>query len=521
MTGAGVLTSRSRQRWRTSPVPLPWITALAGLAGVATGVGFAPAGWWAATLLGISCLAVAVRQATTLHGAVTVGFAYGLGLTTPTLNWMAVIDPGAAVGLILVQSGWYALLGGMLRWAGRSRGWPLVSAGTWVAVEYAASRAPFGGFGWLRLGYAMVDSPLAGLLPLTGVAGVTFAASVAANVLVWAADRPSLRRLAGTVGVALVLSAGTTFGASIPPAPAEGTVSVGWAQGGAPGGGVYGLGPPRTITTNQARATLDLAADVAAGRQRRPDFVVWPENSTDLDPAHDLATGELVSTALAAVGRPILVGAILDGPGPDQRRTAAQWRTPDGQVGPTYVKRSIVPFGEWIPYRDLLLPLVPALGYVGAQSVAGTEPGLLKVRLSDGRAVTLGVLACFDVAFDPVVYDLADAQVLIVQSSNAMYQGTAQIEQQFAITRARAAELRREVLVVTTSGISGVIDPNGGVRTRAAGPGPASGVVDLPLRSGTTPATRISGAAESGVTLATMVWLAALPLQRRHQLVRS
>ena len=488
---------------------------MAGLAGGVTGAGFAPAGWWAATLLGVSCLAVAVRQTTTRKAAIAVGSAYGLALTSLTLNWMAVIDPGAALGLILVESSWYAAVGVLTRWAGRSRWWPLLSAGAWVSVEYAASRAPFGGFGWLRVGYAMVDSPLAGLLPLIGVAGVTLAAALAGNIAVWVAERPSRRRLAGAAAVGIVLSAGTAFGAALPPAPANGTVNVGWVQGGAPGGGVYGLGAPRTITTNQARGTLDLAAEIAAGRQATPDFIVWPENSTDLDPDTDPPTGMLVATSLAAVGRPILVGAILDGPGPEQRRTAAQWRTPGGQVGPTYTKRSIVPFGEWIPYRDLLLLLVPALRYVGAQSVAGTEPGLLNVQLADGRAVTLGVLACFDVAFDPVDHDLADAQVLIVQSSNAMYQGTAQIEQQFAITRARAAELRREILVVTTSGVTGLIDPTGGVTMREAGPGPASGVVELPLRTGTTPASRLAGPVEAGIALTTVAWLALLRQRRR------
>src|SRR5699024_2716556 len=113
--------------------------------------------------------------------------------------------------------------------------------------------------------------------------------------------------------------------------------------------------------------------------------------------------------------------------------------------------------------RELFLPLIPQLRYVGAQSVPGTQAGVLPATLRDGRTAMLGVLICFDVAFDDVVYDLPgnDAQIIVVQSSNAMYQGSSQIEQQFAITRARAAELRREVLVVTTSGISGVIDPSG------------------------------------------------------------
>lgn len=199
---------------------------------------------------------------------------------------------------------------------------------------------------------------------------------------------------------------------------------------------------------------------------------MWPENATDLDPDTDPRTGQLVEQSVAAMGLPVLVGAILDGPEPGRRRTAAQWREPDGRIGPTYQKRSLVPFGEWIPFRDVLLQLIPALRYVGAQSVAGTDPGLLDVQLPDGRSISLGVLACFDVAFDPVVHDLAAAQAIVVQSNNAMCLGTVQIEQQFAITRARAAELRRDTLVVTTSGITGLIDATGRVTMKVTEPGP-------------------------------------------------
>ncbi|MEA5052906.1 MAG: apolipoprotein N-acyltransferase, partial [Propionicimonas sp.] len=405
--------------------------------------------------------------------------------------------------------------------AGRSRWWPLLATGAWVGVEYAASRFPFGGFGWLRLGYTMVDAPLAGLLPLVGVAGTSLATALAAHLLAWFIARRDLQRLVVSAGGSALIGALAVAGSALPPSQAQGVASVGWVQGGAPGGGVYGLGPPRTSTTTQAAATRRLAADITAGRQPAPDFVVWPENSTDLDPGTDAPTGALVDASRAALGRPLLIGAILDGPGPQERRTASQWIDSDGTIGATYIKRSIVPFGEWIPYRDLLLPLIPALRYIGSQSVPGTQPGLLYVTLPDGRPVTLGVLSCFDVAFDPVVHDLADAQLLIVQSSNAMYQGTTQIEQQFAITRARAAELRREILVVTTSGVSGVIDPYGAVTMRDTGPGPAYGVVELPLRVGTTPAARLGAQLERAVTIVTALWIVALAAGRRRILVRS
>ncbi|MEA5051886.1 MAG: apolipoprotein N-acyltransferase, partial [Propionicimonas sp.] len=83
---------------------------MAVVAGVATGAGYAPAGWWTATVLGVSGLAVAARQTTTPKHAAGIGYLYGLGLTVVTLTWMSAIHAAVAAGLVLVVSGWYALL---------------------------------------------------------------------------------------------------------------------------------------------------------------------------------------------------------------------------------------------------------------------------------------------------------------------------------------------------------------------------------------------------------------------------
>ena len=124
------------------------------------------------------------------------------------------------------------------------------------------------------------------------------------------------------------------------------------------------------------------------------------------------------------------------------------------------------------------------------------------------RAVLRATLAGREVTDD----DLATAQAVIVQSNNAMYQGTAQIEQQFAITRARAAELRRDTLVVTTSGITGLIDPTGRVTMKVTEPGPAVGVVQLGLRTGTTTASWLATPLEVTATVAAALWITALTL---------
>ena len=485
--------------------------AVAVLAGALAALGFQPYAWWPLVPLGVAGLTVVVLAARRVRGAVGLGYAWGIGFLLLGVGWMQVIFPQAMLGLVLVEGAFYAVLGGALKLAARTRWWPLLAAACWTSAEFAFSHFPFDGFGWMRLGYAMVDSPLAPVLPLVGVAGLGFLTALAGQGIAWLAASPSRPRALVAAGVVVAMALLAGGGALVPVGVATGSTQVGWVQGGAPGGGVYGLGAPRTITRNHVAEAARLQAAVASGQVARPDLVVLPENSTDLDPFRDALTGQLVRSEVARLGVPTLVGTILDGPGAEERQTASLWWDPQHGVVARYIKRGIVPFGEWVPYRSLLLPLIPELAYVGAQSVPGTVPGALPVTLSDGRDLTLGILVCYDLVFDHIVYDTVrhGGQVLVVQSSNAMYQGTGQIQQQFAITRARAMELRREVLVVTTSGVSGLVNADGSVAFTAPEHVGASGVVAMPERSGVTPATWLATPLELSIAALALLGLGA------------
>lgn len=464
--------------------------ALATAFGLITALGFAPFGWWPLTIVGAAGLSSCVLAATRLRGAVGLGYAYGLGFLGLGLNWMQIIFVEAMVGLVAVEAVFFAVLGALVKTAGKTQWWPLAAAAAWTITEFAYSRFPFGGFGWMRLGYAMVDSPLAWGFPVFGVAGVGLIVAVLAQLLAWLADRVSVRR-ASVVAASLAMAIGSSaLGLLVAPGPSSGQVNVGWVQGGAPGGGVYGLGPARSITINHVAETDRLMQRIEAGELPRPDFIVWPENSTDMDPFADYRTGALVQAALNRTQLPILVGSVVSDQKADTRQTVSLWWDPTKGVVAEYAKRGIVPFGEWVPLKSLLLPLIPELAYVGADSIPGSQPGVINPTLADGRGIKVGVIVCYDLAFDNIVHDTLTngAQVLVVQSSNAMFQGTGQIDQQFAITRARAMESRREVLVVTTSGISGLINPDGSVAFQTTDHQSASGVVTLPVREGGTPA---------------------------------
>ncbi len=535
-------TTWGRSFGGTVAMPLPVRLLLSAVCGVAVGLAFQPYAIWPLVFVGVAGLTVAAHG-TRPRRAFAVGYLFGLGLLGVAINWVRVIASYAAVALIGFEALFFAVLAVAISVVGRRRFWPLAAAAAWSGTEYVYARYPFGGFGWTRIGYTAVDIPLAGLLPMVGVAGLSFAVALLAQALAWlvvgllrrqpaaaGSDGPRRVRVARLLVGPLVLWVGL-LGSGLAlrgwnPDPAAGTgrsAHVGIVQGNVPGKGIEALGRMRTVTANHVRQTEALMAQVRRGRYPQPDFVLWPENSTDIDPTADPITAQQVESAARAVGRPIFVGAVMYGPGPDERQTSGLWWDPRWGITARYDKRNLVPFGEWIPFRDQLLPLLPILRLVGAQSVPGTRPGALPVsmRLGDRPAqrVVVGDAICFELAYDDTIDDVIThgAQLFMVQSNNATYTGTGQVEQQFAITRARAMETRREIAVATTNGVSGYIGRDGTVRWQTRERTAAATVVTMPLRTAVTPAVRISPWLERGLAAAALAWCVTVAVTGRRR----
>lgn len=497
-----------------SPVPMPIRVAVVLLAGICLGLSWQPYGLWPLLLLGIPAFTLAVQGSRPLS-AFGLGYLFGLAMLALAVSWVHVLGTWVAVALIIFMSLFFGLLGVATTLVGRLPWWPITTACCWVLIEYAYSRIPFGGFGWTRIAYAAVDTPLAGFFPIIGVAGVSFVVALVGQLIAWAvrallaAPRGRLGRwpriIITAVAVLIIglLGSGLRLYQVEPAASPAGSVRVGIVQGNIPGRGIEAMGRARSVTNNHLSETIHLMTKVRLGREPQPDFLLWPENSTDIDPTVDPITRQTVQSAVEVADRPILVGAVMQGPGPDERQTTALWWDPDRGVLARYDKQNLVPFGEWIPFRAQLLPLIPLLHQVGAQSVAGTRPGVLDVTVGGGRPIKIGDAICFELAYDQTIYRAmtAGAQVMMVQSNNATYGGTGQIEQQFAITRARAMETRREIAVATTNSVSGFITRDGQVAVRTREFTAQSMVVEMPLRNGLTPAIRVAPWLERGLAL--------------------
>jgi len=460
---------------------------LAVLAGLLLAGGFPPGPGWPVALLGAGLLPLVVRGCRS-RSALALGLLAGLGCFVPTLAFTRVAGVDAWLGLAVLQAAIFALAGPALAVVARLPAAPVWYAAVLVADEALRGRAPFGGFAWARLGFTQVDGPLTPLVSLGGVPLLTAAAAFTGAAVVHALTHRRARWLAaalvpGLAGLAVVVPT-----AGQPDASGRSTATVAVVQGGVPRLGLGFNAQRRAVLDNHVAQTQALAAAVAKGRVGRPDLVIWPENSSDIDPFVNPDARAQLDRAAAAVGVPLLVGAVLDGPGAQVSNTGLVW-TPTGPSGERYVKRHPVPFAEYVPFRATLTRVVGRLGTLIPRDFAHGSSG---AALAVGP-VRVGDVICFEVAYDALVRStvLDGARLLAVQTNNATFGFTAEAPQQLAMARLRAVEHGRTVVVASTSGISALVRPDGsvvastGIFTRGA----LTAV--LPLRSSRTLADRL------------------------------
>lgn len=468
------------------------------VAGLAAAMAFEPIGWALLLPLAVAGLSLALVGARARTG-VWVGALFGSAFMAGLLPWLQIIGVDAWIGLSLLQGGFFALLGVLLVVVAALPAAPVWSACTWVAVEVLRSSIPWGGFPWGRLAFATADTPFAAAMPWVATAGTTFLVALAGTTLAWlltaGRQRPRVAAVTGGGVVAALVAVWLLGPGALAPSSAQAAVPaagnrivrVAAVQGDVPGEGMDVFSERRVVLENHVGATRALAEQVERGEAQRPDFVLWPENSTDMDPFVNPDVYADIQGAVDAIGVPVLVGAMVGGPGPrDVRNQGIVWEPGAGPVD-SYSKTRPVPFGEYIPHRAQLARLFERLDQIPRDMVPGTEPGVLEL---DGA--TIGDVICFEVAYDQVVRDVvrAGAQMLVVQTNNATYMGTGQIEQQFEIARLRAAETARHVVVVATNGVSGVVGPTGEVEQRAPVRETALLSADVALGTDLTPAVR-------------------------------
>jgi apolipoprotein N-acyltransferase len=477
-----------------------WAAALAVGAGLVGVLAFPRFGFWPLAVLSVAGLSAALHGRSSPTGA-WLGLLYGVAFFAPLLHWTGVYV-GAAPWLILAlaEAAFLAGLGAVLPLVQRVPGASVWVAAAWVLQEAVRDRLPFGGFPWGRLAFSQAQSPLRWFATLGGAPLVTFAVALGGASLARLVPHVVAARWKPAAAATALLVAVPVLGAALawplrPPPDRDGrTTTVALIQGSVPELGLAFEQRARQVLDNHIAQTAKLADEIRAGTVPRPSLVVWPEDASDVDPFQDATASRAIDAAVKAIGVPILVGAILQGPGPTHRRNAGILWSPTTGPGATYIKRHPVPFAEYIPLRSVAEFVSSDAKLVTQDMVSGHGNGVVK-----GAAFPIGDVICFEVAYDSLVRSsvAAGARLVVVQTNNATFGHTAETYQQLAMSQLRAVESGRTVLQVATTGVSAVIGPDGRIRERSGKLyAPAVLVARVPLRTAITPATRVGAIPE-------------------------
>jgi apolipoprotein N-acyltransferase len=439
---------------------------LAILAGALLPLAFAPFGLFPLALLAPALL-FALWLPVTPRRAFWRGWLFGLGLFGVGVSWIQVsiyhyggVSVWVALGItalfVLILALFPAFLGYLANrfYPGNGDGKVLiVLPAAWTLFEWLRGWI-FTGFPWLSLGYSQTDTALAGLAPVLGVYGVSWATILSAALVLQLVRTSRISRVYPALVLAVLWGGAWLLGRVEWTEPDHGPITVSLVQGNVEQGLKW--------RPEQRRATLETYVDLT--RQHwDSDLIIWPETAI---PAfyHQVEYGFIADLKREASrhGADLLIGVpVLD---LDTQRYYNSLVSLDGSRedgGGMYRKHHLVPFTEYLPFKEVVGGVVNILDVPMSDFSAGAsvQPAL------DVAGTRVGTSICFEVAFgEEIIRALPDARLLVNVSNDAWFGRSLAPHQHLQIARIRAMEAGRPLLRATNTGITAVIDHRGGVR---------------------------------------------------------
>jgi apolipoprotein N-acyltransferase len=446
------------------------VLALSMLAGLILNFAFAPFEFWPAPFISLGSLFLLLNTSS-WGRRVLIAFLFGLAFFLWLLNWSgSYVGWFPWVALALLQAGLFSLIG-MFRYQKNLSGVIRFSS-MFLLIEILRMKFPFGGFGWGRVGHTQTTN-LGKIYPFLGVTGITLLVVAISALLV-------LQRYRVLFTIALLALPMFLINPSwnSKSQRAE-TFTLMAVQG-----GVDKLG----LDFNE-RALGVLRRHIAATRDVAPgtQLVIWPENASDIDPEKNATAKLEIANLRKRIQVPLLIGAVeRSALGPENTAILYRGKPEKGEETERYVKQDLAPFGEYMPFRSLAERLVPP-----AKRVVDFQPGT-KPKIFTVDGASFASLICFEILDDDLVRNSTrGANFIINQTNNATFGQSPQAAQQLQIARARAAELDRDLIAVSTTGFTAAIDNKGRVIRKLAQFQSGSLAASVELREGPTPASAL------------------------------
>jgi len=402
------------------------------LSGAISYLAFAPISIWFAPFIGFFLLYRLLRNQHLVNRLI-ISQLFGLGLILPNQIWTGTYV-GALPWIIL------SILQSFLFWpfaikAHESKPLiPVIFAGNAVIVELLLRTIPFTGFGWSRISFTQVSSPLNVIYPILGCSGVIFLIAFLA----------SNHRIKLTSMIVLVIFSMQFLYKS--PISTE-SIKIALVQGGVDQLGLDFNAKPRAVFNSHLQTT---AANI---KPSMVELIIWPENAVDIDLFANKDVEDQISTLSSNLKTPILVGGITRRDG--KLKNISVLFNPG--VDQTYIKRYLTPFGEYIPLRSILSRVTDLVDQVD-DFTAGKKSNVVDIGNLKAQ-----IFICYELLNDQFKNEI-NQDFLIVQTNNATFGDTAQLDQELQIAQVRALESGRSIAYVSTTGITSFIDRDGRIQ---------------------------------------------------------
>ena len=428
---------------------------LSALSGLLLSGAYEPIGqWWLAPI----ALAAHMYALTVTERKLLSSLIFAFTLNAIVLHWSSTFV-GSVPWLILAAglSFFYMPLALVSRWGIAS--YPFL----FIVLEEIRNRFPFGGFGWVRIAYTQADAPYSKIAAIGGAPALSAAVLLIALTIFFAFQlRFSILQLVPLLLLLVPIHLDIV-----------GSSKILLIQGDVPQMGLDFNSRAKAVFNNH----FDLTKKSLA-QDSNVDFVLWPENAVDVDPFKNLD----VKTSLDSIQKPLIIGAIVY-KGNKLLNTSILW---GGELPPIYVKQHLTPFGEYIPLRSIASKISPL-----TDRVQDFEPGQGSQFFVINEAVIAPVI-CYELIDDQILSEAAQgSNLLAVQTNSATFGMSAESAQQLSITRIRAIEHGRNIVSVSTTGYSAVIDYRGKVIQKSS-MGTAETIrAEVDLLEGQTPRDKV------------------------------
>ena len=411
-------------------------------------------------------------------------FSLSIAFWFARLSWLSLVGIDAYIILALLM----ALITGSIgyfMYKVKDLPLPFVWYGLlFISMETTLDYIPFGGFPWGKIAYDSADAPWANLMPYGSSSLVA-----AAILLISALMIPSLgfvlqKAFAASIVFVIAIAAFSLFLQDLEKRDIKsaGKIDLALIQGSVPRVGLSFNEQKMEVLKYHIKETDNLLANTS----QNFDAILWPENSIDVDPFLNQEAGDLIKDVLKNYDKPLLSGAVLQN-NESLSNSVILWDPVDLNVVDSYEKMYLVPFGEYLPFRELLSKYIKRFSLIPQDFIPGNNPNNISVN----NAVISPVI-CFEIAWNDNIFKQIEngGQLISVHTNNATYAFSNQLEQQFMITRIRAMETGRDIVVTATTGVSAHINRYGEVVWSSKEFVPQSKIVTPSLYADITPAVK-------------------------------